>query len=331
MGLLKKGMHFLDSQMIKIGVVPGKIIWMQLVAKFLPFAKWVPRSIIEKICLKSQTEIIDFLEKRIDVDVNAISDTGNKQIPKIVWVMWLQGIEAAPFIVQQCNHNLHNFAENNNFKIHQLSETNIQKFIDIPERITNLYKTHKLSGANYSDYCRCALLAKYGGIWIDSTVFIKKNVKVDFNESTSSGFFSVRNENKEDPITNISRHRWNTSVLGAEKNSQLFVFCVKFLNQYYEKFDINIDYLLIDYVMHIAYEKITKVRQSVDYLKKNNIEYLWLDKNANKPYSERKWQGVSVTTFCFKLSNRNKYLIEHNRMLGHLVDEEELKHGELRY
>lgn len=318
MNLLKKGRKFLYLQLSKLGVFPFEIVFMQFVAKLLPFIKLIPKSFTQKVCLKSQNAIVDYLEKKVVDNMSFEVGTENKKIPRIIWVMWEQGIEKAPSIVQQCNYSLHSFAKKNNFEVFQLSQNNIENFIEIPLNISILYNKKKINNANFSDYCRCALLAKYGGFWIDATVLMSKSVN-DFRQITQANFFSIRNENVNDVVTNIARHRWNTSVLGASKNSQLFTFCMSFLEEYYKIFNMNIDYLLIDYSMHIAYKKIPNVRISIDKVKKNNEGYLWLDKNANKRYSAFEWQTIKEKNWCFKLSVKNKYIMKESNMLAHVL------------
>lgn len=85
-----------------------------------------------------------------------------------VWVMWLQGIENAPPIVQKCIESQKKYMPEKKFII--ITEDNIFDYIDIPDYILEKRKRGIISKAHFSDIVRHALLIKYGGYWIDSTV-----------------------------------------------------------------------------------------------------------------------------------------------------------------
>ena len=52
-----------------------------------------------------------------------------------------------------------------------LTAQTIQQYVTIPEEI--LYKWNKgiINNANFSDVLRVEILSKYGGIWLDATVY----------------------------------------------------------------------------------------------------------------------------------------------------------------
>lgn len=324
MDLLKKGSSFIKSQSKKLSRFPIRIILMQILAKFAPFFKLLPGSIVQKICLKSQEEIINYLKINIlnEIDINKFKIEENRTIPKVIWVMWLQGFENAPLLIKQCLASMERYAKRNNFRLIKLTADNISDYIEIPDEIETRFINGKLNGANYSDYCRCALLAKYGGFWIDSTVFMNSHTEFNLNNYLNNYFFSVKHEDMSTPITNISRHRWNTYVMGAKEGSMLFSFCKEFLETYHKKIDLSIDYLLIDYSINFAYESFIEVQNEIDFLKPNNKNVLWLDKNANLKYSSNIWNFNSKECLFFKLSRKNKYDLNKNTMLNCTLGEQ---------
>ena len=52
-----------------------------------------------------------------------------------------------------------------------LDKTNISDYVRLPEYIEKKWKAGIIGNAQYSDLVRNELLIKYGGYWIDSTVF----------------------------------------------------------------------------------------------------------------------------------------------------------------
>ena len=53
-----------------------------------------------------------------------------------------------------------------------ITEANHGDYVDLPDYIRTKVKQGKISLTHLSDILRMALLAKHGGIWIDSTVLI---------------------------------------------------------------------------------------------------------------------------------------------------------------
>lgn len=85
---------------------------------------------------------------------------------KIIWSMWLQGIENAPYIIKHCYHSW--LDKNPDWKVIILTNENI------PDYLGKEFKLHTQPGVNIvaaSDIIRLNLLAKYGGVWADATCF----------------------------------------------------------------------------------------------------------------------------------------------------------------
>ena len=57
------------------------------------------------------------------------------------------------------------------FNIVILCENNIKDYINLPDHIMKKYFEGKISRTHFSDILRVAILAQYGGLWLDSTVF----------------------------------------------------------------------------------------------------------------------------------------------------------------
>lgn len=89
---------------------------------------------------------------------------------KYIFVCWLQGIENAPYIVQKCVESI---KENSGeFEVIVIDEKNYSDWVDIPNFIIERWQSGKMLNALFSDILRLYLLCEYGGIWIDSTVYM---------------------------------------------------------------------------------------------------------------------------------------------------------------
>lgn len=91
-----------------------------------------------------------------------------------IWVCWWQGVETASVLVQQCCRSIQKNA--NGHPVYIITEDNFEKYLDVPQYILDKVKSRKMCIANFSDYLRFSLLNKYGGIWIDATVFLPHQI-----------------------------------------------------------------------------------------------------------------------------------------------------------
>ncbi|WP_222864769.1 capsular polysaccharide synthesis protein, partial [Serratia marcescens] len=120
---------------------------------------------------KKKTHIFNILDA-----LNCVpeAESASAEGDKVVWVCWFQGIEQAPALVKRCIDSI----EKNvgDAKVVVLNDDNIKDFITLPDYIIEKYQKGMITKAHYSDIVRCSLLSKYGGIWMDATVYLTKTV-----------------------------------------------------------------------------------------------------------------------------------------------------------
>ncbi len=85
-----------------------------------------------------------------------------------VWIMWMQGIENAPEIVQTCVESIKKNVKGKEIII--LDKNNISEYVDIPQFIVDKWEKGIIGNAHFSDIVRLEVLIKYGGYWMDSTI-----------------------------------------------------------------------------------------------------------------------------------------------------------------
>ena len=106
-------------------------------------------------------------------------------IPKTIWMMWLQGLDNAPYIVQKCYASWKKL--NPDWNIVFLDESNYRDYVDIQKTLDTDNKIEVQAKANL---IRIQLLAKYGGVWIDSTCFCLIPLDNWLQEHAKAGFFA---------------------------------------------------------------------------------------------------------------------------------------------
>lgn len=85
-----------------------------------------------------------------------------------VWVCWLQGMESAPTLVQQCYRSLQQHLTDR--EIILLTKDNLEQYIQLPHFIIEKLDKGIIPPAQFSDLVRLELLIRHGGTWIDATV-----------------------------------------------------------------------------------------------------------------------------------------------------------------
>ncbi len=98
------------------------------------------------------------------------SDTAAPPIPKIIWTYWHALPE--PEFIQQCLANWRRFAPGHELRV--LHKDSIFDWLD-STAITAQFK--QLPPFRQADWLRLQLLAKHGGIWIDASTLLTRNLE----------------------------------------------------------------------------------------------------------------------------------------------------------
>ena len=94
-----------------------------------------------------------------------------KSIPNVVWVYWEQGLDRAPRIVQDCVASWGLL--NPELQVRVLDSNAVDELLpDLGES-----SAYSASVQLRSDQIRLGLLAKYGGIWVDATLYCTKPLR----------------------------------------------------------------------------------------------------------------------------------------------------------
>lgn len=96
----------------------------------------------------------------------------------IVWVCWFQGMENAPKMVQYCFESLKSNLRDK--RIILITEDNYKEYVQFPAYILEKYEKGCFSKTHLSDLLRLELLIKYGGTWIDATVWCSSPIYPDY-------------------------------------------------------------------------------------------------------------------------------------------------------
>lgn len=310
MNKLRKALNYYQDISGKRTYFPNNVLNWQLLGKFLG---QIPHVIGEnnarKLCKKRHAVTREFLEKEFyEFLINYEFNICNKKNSKIIWTLWMQGYENAPELVKCTIDSIRKFAELNDFQFILLEKDTIEKYIEFPKLIKKKMDLGIIDYTKISDILRVSLLAKYGGTWVDATIYIKE----DFDSSLLlQDYYTIKTGEIEEYSPNISQNRWKGFFLSG--NSSLFGFTRDFFFEYYSRYDIAVDYLLIDYIFDLAYKYDEKIRNQMLKLEKSNPNLFWLEKNLGDEFNQGLWDGITRNTKVFKTTYKLSEEIKLNK------------------
>lgn len=92
-----------------------------------------------------------------------------EQIPRIIWAYWHD--DTPPLLVQRCIANWR--ALNPDYELRLLHPLNIAEHLDPDEFLSNYAS---LAEFRKADWLRLAVLRRYGGIWLDASLFLTRSL-----------------------------------------------------------------------------------------------------------------------------------------------------------
>ena len=267
-------------------------------SKFLKFINSKFYKVKHKIIMKYLSDKYSYV---IDKYRDKLEPSNIDNSCKNIWICWWQGEEKTPLLVQRCIKSIRK--NNKDCKITIITKYNYSEYIEIPRYILDKVEKGILSITYLSDVIRSCLLSKYGGLWLDATIFCTKPIPNDVFERE---LFTCKS-NIED--TNyISKYRWTTFIFASKKNSVLFSFLRDFFFEYCKNDTYIIDYLLIDYVIALAYENIKCVKENIDKIPITNVYRDNLVLLMNNAYDEDIFKKIiNSNPYLFKLTMKERF------------------------
>ncbi|WP_049945681.1 capsular polysaccharide synthesis protein [Butyrivibrio sp. LC3010] len=168
-----------------------------------------------------------------------------KQNNNTVWVMWLQGISDAPDIVKKCIESQKRAMPQKQFII--IDENNIDNYISLPNYIIQKRKAGVITNAMFSDLVRLELLNKYGGYWIDATVFMTDGELVKEIDNLPLFMFSFYYFGFNPEIM-----EYNSWFMHSTSNNNLLCLLQQLMYEYWKDHNYISNYYLLHILGSIA-------------------------------------------------------------------------------
>lgn len=182
----------------------------------------------------------------------------NTPIPQkeiLAWTCWWQGEEQAPEIVRAC---LESQRRNLPEGVRQIvvTEDNCKEYISLPKHVTEKVEDGRISLTTLSDIIRAALLYKYGGFWMDATLYVCRPLREDILD------YQIYTRNL--PETQYCADAmWSGWFLYAKPGNKLFAFLMESFFYYFSVHDRIRYYFMVDYIIAIACNTFPEVEKQL--------------------------------------------------------------------
>ena len=200
-----------------------------------------------------------------------------------VWCCWWQGVEQMPELVRMCHERLKQVLPHDKAELHIITLDNYRDYADIPQHIIDKFDRKIITMTTMSDVLRFQLLARYGGYWLDATVFFSHGIPDDFKY-----LMAIESSMASDPekvIREACRGNWCGFSMAGPRDSIVFRFMSDAFSRWWSHYDTIIDYVLIDYMLWTGFKQVPAIHETIDAVPDNNEDIFAMYQVLNRPYT----------------------------------------------
>lgn len=271
----------------RAGILP----YMLLQAVLLGFSK----TSLEILRLIGQRKICKKLAAQYAYVLNGLSTDEDcaHQSSNRVWVCWLQGIENAPVIVQRCVCSMRESLPDR--EIILLTSDNFGNYVTLPASILEKWHNGVITNTHFTDILRLELLIRYGGAWIDATVFCTGNTLPCYIWDSNLFMYQAIKPGKDGRYVNISS--W---FIIARSQNKILIAARECLYEYWKKNTAMVDYGLVHDFIRIAGDRYPDAWNAIPKLS-NGVPHMLLNE-LFEPFDEPRYDHIKLLTCFHKLS-----------------------------
>ena len=217
-------------------------------------------------------------------------ETSNK-----VWICWFQGIENAPELVKCCVESIRKNLISKEIIV--ITAENMLNYVQFPSFIMEKWENGQITYTHMTDLLRLELLIKYGGTWIDATVFCsakEDNISPYFLNSDLFFFQSLK------PGRDGHSHINSSWYITAKSNSKYLMACRHLCYEYWKEHNSMVDYFLLHDFMSICLEFYPEIAKAI--VPRDNATPHILLLRLFDEYNEEMWEAINQQTPFHKLS-----------------------------
>ena len=279
---------------------------------------WICCSLARKIGFRNQTvraNEVDFrfVKRRYRKLATNLKYENDYEEGCTIWVMWWQGADVEkPSLIETCIESIRR--KKGNYNVVLIDKNNYKDYIKIPEFILDKFDKGFIGIAAFSDYIRFALMEKYGGWYLDATVYVTRPIT-----RPKGSFYSCRYEGFSEQVP---QGKWTAYLWYLPKGHPLAQFVHRVFDDYWENYDAIINYFLIDCVVRTYYECSPKFKAQIDSLTFDNPDLYFLQNTGlEEEYDETIWKEKCSNNHFFKC-NRKIAITNSNSFAGKILESE---------
>lgn len=237
-----------------------------------------------------------YLKRKYGGFLNSISYSPNQHKSKNqnIWICWLQGEDNAPELVKKCISSVREFMPD--YNIHIITSKNLGDYIQFPDYVTEKWENGIISNTLISDLIRTELLIRYGGLWLDATVFLTAPIP---NYIFENELFMYTHSYPDD-IT-MTFNNW---LIYSTGDSHILKTVRDLLYEYWKKEMVTREYFMWHLFMTMVTEKYQEDVMRINYITDELPETL--ARIIFREFDPCFWDSLTKITPVHKLSNKFK-------------------------
>ncbi|TXE81365.1 glycosyl transferase [Campylobacter peloridis] len=255
-----------------------------------------------------------------DIPKFSFSKKHNFKNDKIIWQFWYQGKNEASPMIQQCFSSVQKQMKDD-YTIIILDKDNIKNYLDFPpyviEKLENNFFGEKTI-TFFSDLLRVCLLATYGGIWCDASIFLSSKIP---SELCNKDFFTFERSKTKPSKEKLKKFiksgyfsygyfNWNEDFKVKILNSFIISKCdnkniqtMKDILMYYWLNETNSNNFYY-FTFQIIFELLKNYDYKNDtYEDMSDIECHLLQFSAKEKFNPTLWEDIQKQSFLHKLTH----------------------------
>lgn len=235
-------------------------------------------------------------KKYKDLIVTGIDEKLPREKSNKIWICWLQGLDSAPDLVKACVESVKRAMPDKEIIV--LTADTIQAYIDFPDYIIQKRNQGIIPVAQFTDILRTALLCKYGGGWIDSTVLCTAD-KVPKYIGNAELFVYRQMDLLHKDITPIELSNW---LIFAESNHPILLLTLKLLYAYWKDNNHLTHYFIYHLFFTMAARRYQNEWKKTPIFNNHSPHTLQFELKDN--FSEERWNQIVGMSAFHKLNRR---------------------------
>lgn len=226
------------------------------------------------------------------VEAHPSQDAVQKHNP-IIWTIWLQGMDQAPKVVQQCYASMQKNITDRPIVV--ITEENFKNYVTFPDYIMKKYEKGIISKVHFADLLRVELLAQHGGTWLDGTVFCSD---VPFQKYVlDDPLFLFQTLKPGLDGHSIAASSW---LMTAHSGNPIIMLTRALLHEYWSRYNYAVDYFILHNFIQMSIAAYPEVWNKVVPFSNATPHILLL--RLFEEFDENLWQGLKGQTAFHKLT-----------------------------